>query len=359
MFLDEPLDEACLELADRANSADEEASWPTASWAALGRSGALKWCIPVQYGGCGFSGVELLSRYERLASACLTSCFILSQRDAAVRRLLAADHQDLQSELLPALAEGEAFTTVGLSQLTTSRQFGAPALTARFASAAGDGGLVFNGLMPWVTGADAADFFITGAAMDDGRQILAALPRALPGVIVKPPWPLMALQGSITAEVHCENVQLERRFILAGPAEKVMGSARANSGGLETSCLALGLAGAAIDYLHKEAKTRPEYEAGAERLELARKRLRQEMDELASAGASAEAAASLRAKANTLVLRATQTALTASKGTGFLRTHPAQRWARQALFFLVWSCPRPATEATLACLMPPEGCETG
>jgi hypothetical protein len=53
------------------------------------------------------------------------------------------------------------------------------------------------------------------------------------------------------------------------------------------------------------------------------------------------------------VLRATQAALTASKGTGFLRSHPAQRWARQALFFLVWSYPRPAAEATLAYLAPP------
>jgi hypothetical protein len=48
--------------------------------------------------------------------------------------------------------------------------------------------------------------------------------------------------------------------------------------------------------------------------------------------------------------------LTASKGTGFLRDHPAQRWARQALFFLVWSCPRPAAEATLDSLIPAEDC---
>jgi hypothetical protein len=61
-----------------------------------------------------------------------------------------------------------------------------------------------------------------------------------------------------------------------------------------------------------------------------------------------EAATTIRARANSLVLRATQAALTASKGAGFLRGHPAQRWARQALFFLVWSCPRPAAEAMLA-----------
>ena len=39
--------------------------------------------------------------------------------------------------------------------------------------------------------------------------------------------------------------------------------------------------------------------------------------------------------------------LAARKGSGFLRDEPAQRWARQALFFLVWSCPAPVAGATI------------
>ncbi|HZU36113.1 MAG TPA: acyl-CoA dehydrogenase family protein [Gemmataceae bacterium] len=349
------LENALQELAELANAADEVAAWPESSWQVLARSGALRWCIPVQYGGLGWSGVELLAHYERLASACLTTCFILSQRDAAVRRLVASRHSDLCAELLPALARAEKFTTVGLSQLTTSRQFGGPALTARLT----DDGLVFNGMMPWVTGALAADYFITGAATDDGQQVLAVLPRVLDGVHVEPALPLMALQGSITAQVRCNDALVDRHWLLAGPAPQVMGSGKGGTGGLETSCLALGLAGAAIDYVHAESQKRPEYKVVGARLEQARQRLRQEMHHLAEAGATSETAATLRARANTLVLRATQTALTVSKGTGFLRTHPAQRWARQALFFLVWSCPRPTAEATLAYLTPPEGCEPG
>lgn len=89
-----------------------------------------------------------------------------------------------------------------------------------------------------------------------------------------------------------------------------------------------------------------------DRLESTRRTLRADLHRLAQEGATPDAAVSLRARANSFALRATQTALTASKGTGFLRQHPAQRWARQALFFLVWSCPRPAAEATLAYLTP-------
>jgi hypothetical protein len=75
------------------------------------------------------------------------------------------------------------------------------------------------------------------------------------------------------------------------------------------------------------------------------------MIRLAATGGKPEQTAALRANANTLVLRATQSALTAAKGVGFVRPHPAQRWARQALFFLVWSCPRPAAEATIEYLL--------
>src|SRR5206468_11971148 len=89
----------------------------------------------------------------------------------------------------------------------------------------------------------------------------------------------------------------------------------------------------------------------AARLGVDRRSVREETVRLASAGRAAEQTAALRARANALVLRATQAALTAAKGVGFVRPHPAQRWARQALFFLVWSCPRPAAEATIGFLL--------
>jgi alkylation response protein AidB-like acyl-CoA dehydrogenase len=338
------LDEMLAALKLHAANADGDLTWPAASWQAMCHGGAVRWCIPTLFGGDAWEGERLFDGYEHLASACLTSCFILSQRDAACRRLRDSDNRVLAQELLPQLAAGSAFATVGLSQLTTSRQHVRPALAVR---QQGDE-FVLDGMMPWVTGASRADYFVTGAVLDDGRQILAVLPANLPGVTVGRPAELMALQGSLTAEVRCDLVHLERRWILAGPAEKVMGAGRGGAGGLETSCLALGLARAAVTYLEDEAASRSDLEPIASRLEHARALLRQELHQAARTGCSAENAAALRGRANTLVLRATQAALTASKGAGFLRSHPAQRWARQAMFFLVWSCPRPAVEATMA-----------
>src|SRR5262249_11764636 len=165
-------------LAANAAAADGRAEWPVASWQALRDAGVLAWAVPRAYGGQELASGELLTGYERLAGACLTTCFILSQRDAACRRPRHPGHRALGEELLPALARGETFATVGLSQLTTSRQHAAPALTARLN---GDD-LVLNGCIPWVTGADAADHIVIGAVLDDIRQVLAVLPRGQEGV---------------------------------------------------------------------------------------------------------------------------------------------------------------------------------
>jgi len=58
-------------------------------------------------------------------------------------------------------------------------------------------------------------------------------------------------------------------------------------------------------------------------------------------------AESVRQKANSLVLRAAQAYLAASKGAGFVVGHPAERTVREAMFFLVWSCPAPVVSAAL------------
>jgi alkylation response protein AidB-like acyl-CoA dehydrogenase len=339
----------CLKtLTAHAQAADDALVWPAASWEALARDGVLGWNIDQTDGGAGFDYLALLKGYEQLAAACLTTCFILSQRESAVRHLKGMADENIRRDLLASLVSGAGFATVGLSQLTTSRQHQQPVLTARDL---GDRFLL-DGTIPWVTGAAQANHIVIGAVTDKNLQFTAALPTTLPGVQIGPPLDLMALRGSLTAEVRLDKVELDRQWLLAGPVEKVLATGKGGVGGLETSCLALGLAGAAIDYLAQEATRRPDLKESAGNLEQDRVKIRQVMHTLARAGGTPETIADLRTQANSLVLRATQVALTAAKGAGFLKNHPAQRWVRQAMFFLVWSCPRPTTQTTLAQLAP-------
>jgi butyryl-CoA dehydrogenase len=348
--LDSLLSDAVLaNLAGLADDADRRDDWPQASWDQVRQAGVTRWSIPADHGGLGMSSPQLLFGYEKLASACLTTAFILSQREAAVRRLCTSPVPLLQQRFLPGLARGEIFATVGLSQLTTSRQHRSPALVATPES---PDHYRLDGLIPWVTGADHADIILVGAVLPDRRQVLLVLPAGQDGMTVDPPLSLLALAGSRTAQIRCDHVLLPADLVLAGPGEKLLAVGRGGVGGLETSCLALGLAGAAIVFLQQEAESRSELTETARRFAATCSQLRELMGQLARGPQEESKVVHLRVQATRLVLQATQASLTIAKGTGFVAPHPVQRWVRQALFFLVWSCPRSVAEGLLLELLP-------
>jgi alkylation response protein AidB-like acyl-CoA dehydrogenase len=333
------------ELATEDARADESARWPAELWELLTADGAPRWSLPEEFGGAACPRPLLVQRYATLAGGSLTAVFILSQHDAAVRRLVAGTHTETARRWLRAIGAGRAFATVGISHLTTSRRLGAQAVRAEEVA---PGMYRLGGATPWVTAAARADLFVTGAALDDGRQMLIALPADRPGVSVRAQFHLAALEASCTAEVTLEDVQVDVSDLLAGPAADIMAHPGAvGTAGLETSALALGQARAALAALVTMAPDRIEL---TEPLEVLCENWQSSWRALASVARGerdAVSATQLRAQANALALRSTQAYLTACKGTGFLRSEPAQRWARQALFFLVWSCPAPIAQAAI------------
>lgn len=325
--------------------ADASGTWPEGLWKLLREANAPLWSLPRELGGEACARPLLVQRYAQVASGSLTAVFILSQHDAAVRRLTTVADRPAARYWLGEIASGKAFATVGISQLTTSRRLGAQALLA---SEVAPGEFLLKGAMPWVTAAEAADVFVTGALLEDGRQILLALPANRPGVEVRPSFELAALQASCTAEVLLSNVEVHESDLLAGPSQELSSQPGAvGTAGLETSALALGQARAALEALVGLAVDRLEL---ADPVDVLCETWQQNWSALRACARGDQDAATpsqVRAQANALVLRATQAYLTARRGTGFLRSEPAQRWARQALFFLVWSCPAPIAQAAI------------
>jgi butyryl-CoA dehydrogenase len=325
-----------------AEEADRSSAWPAASWDGLCSAGVPGWSIPTESGGTGLKPVELLAGFEQIARRCLTTAFILSQREAAVRHLLKGPTH-LKDRFLPQLVTGETYLTVGLSQLTTSRQHLGPALRAMPLS---EGGYQLEGEIPWVTGADRAIAVVAGATLPDARQLLVVVPAERLTGMIEPPLPLAAIIGSRTSLIRCQSVKVGPDCILAGPAESVLG--KIGGGGLDTSCLAIGLSAAAIDFIQRESDARAELKLVASRFTSALSEARRRLHHLAEFATDPTEALALRLDCTKLVLRATQAALMVAKGVGFVAPHPAQRWIRQAMFFLVWSCPRPVAEGVLA-----------
>jgi len=233
---------------------------------------------------------------------------------------------------------------VGISHLTTSRRHLArPVLRAE---ATGDG-FVLDGYSPWVTGGAHAQTVVVGATLEDDRQILVAAPMDLKGIHAAEPEQLVALSASHTGKLEFDRVLVERRWLVDSPVADVMQrGAGARTGGLETSTLAVGLATAAIEFLGDEANRREDLSAASNHLQAELDQLQADLLQVA-AGEMVCTNEQLRTRANSLALRASQAALSAAKGAGFVAGHPAGRWCREALFFLVWSCPQPVLQANL------------
>ena len=327
-------------IRERASSLDRSGDWPEDDLRDLGAIGASRWFVPENFGGEGVDPLELHLRYEAIASASLATALIVSQRDSAVGLIEGSENQEMRDELLPGLARGDFFSTIGIAQLTTSRQSGLRAV---------DEGDHFrlDGAIPWCTGAAKAKFIVAGAVTEDGQQILFMLPMDLPGVTVAPPMELVSLRSSWTARVELNVVRIAKRQILRGPVAKAL-AGKSKGIPLGQTFLAFGLCQGALELMREDHTERAK--SLAERFDERLIDLRGEVLEICRSGQETDAGPKFRAACNDLTLRITQSLVTLRKGSALLLDDPAQRFAREALFFLVWSCPDPVIDCTIGLL---------
>lgn len=336
-------------LCEHLASLPDDQSWPADALARCADSGFFRWFVSKQQGGYDWSASDIARGYLELSKANLTVTFILTQRVAALRRIAGCQNEELKQRLLEPLLSGTQTATVGISHLTTSRQhLNNPVLAA----VETESGFKVDGQSPWVTGGNGADWIliggsvVDGSGVGDGREILFLVETANENVVVKEGFDMIALAASHTGVVAVHDVLIANRNIVAGPIEQVLTGNGGGAGGLQTSVLALGLSKAAIDFIESEARNRSD-------LAPAQTSLRRQHESLcrdlfaATDGSIEITAAEIRTQANSLVLRATQSALVAAKGAGFVTGHPVGRWCREALFFLVWSCPHAVSQANL------------
>lgn len=327
------------DLVDLGERTRRDGPWASGAFGRLARRGTLAAFIPADCGGTGAAETDILEMLVEIARSCLTTALALTQWASACR-LIASAPPEVRVRYLPPLARGEASTTVGISQLTTSRRhLAAPVLSASH----GSDGWRLTGLCPWVTGGDACDTIVTGAAVHAGDVRFFIVPRVSEGVLVEPPMDLLGLSGSRTSAVRFARA-------LAAEAIELEGGRGVRSGGLATSALAIGAARRSVDLLGEladEGGGRPEILPVADGLRAECDAAFDRMIRHADDGSDAEARDALRAEATSLVIRAAQATLVASKGAGYVVGHPAERAVRESMFFLVWSCPQSVASAVM------------
>lgn len=348
-YLGHNFEQLCRELVEQSGHLEKEQVWPDKQFDRLADENVTGWVIPQEYGGLDLNAYDLTHGYEQLAAACLVTTFVLTQRNGACQRIARAENETLKTELLPPLRRGEIFATVGISHLTTSRRhLKEPAVTVEW----NDSSMVLNGTIPWVTGGLYADYIVTGGVCDDGLEVLVAVPCDSEGVECLPPIPMMALNSSQTGAVRLDHVKVDERFLIAGPVEGVMSQGvGGGTGSVATSALALGAVAGILNRFEVEVERRADLSEAYELLNQQRNETRDNMYESLLAAERGDdpqqSNEEIRQQANSLVLRASQAYLTATKGAGFITGHPAERAVREAMFFLVWSCPQAVAKATL------------
>jgi alkylation response protein AidB-like acyl-CoA dehydrogenase len=310
--------------------------------------GNLRLCAAIE-NEIGSDRESLLRFYVWLASGCLTTAFVLTQRDAAWRRMESSSNEYVRRTLLPLVASGDAFVTVGISHLTTSRRHLAqPPMRARL----DNGTWIIDGYCPWVTGGAFARWLVVGAVVeggDEGDEIMVAIPAETEGVFVEPGLELMALTASSTGAVRFDSVRVPKELVLHGPVKQVMNVSTgggSGAGGLQTSALAIGLSGQAIRFLSEESVRREELAGVVSGFQEQWDKLFHELVEAGRTDSISDPGG-FRKSANDLALHSTLAALAAAKGAAYVGGHDVGRWCREAMFFLVWSCPQSVVQSHL------------
>lgn len=325
---------------------DASDCWPTDALKAMAATGVNRWDIPKEFGGLDLSPPMMLTGLRLLASSCLTSTFVYTQRSAAVRRIATSENSAAKADLLPRLRDSEISATVGISHLTTSgRHLKSPLVSVEKTA----DGFAFDGTVPWTTGATQADYLVTGGTLADGTEILAAVPMAAKGLTVNRPADLLAMNASQTGSVTLKNVRVPVSQVLHGPVESVMSHGTGGgAGSLGTSALAVGATEATLRGITVEAARRPDLAEFLDSLRTEHDALVKDLNLVADHNPATNATAeTVRRQANSLASRAAQAWLAATKGAGFVAGHPAERAVRESMFFLVWSCPQPVLSANL------------
>lgn len=331
----EKLEALCATLRGLSAKTVRIGPWKSGGFAELAASGSLAGFLPADVGGTGGTEVAKLIFLTAVAESCLTTALAVSQWAAACRMINVAN-TDVRTRWLPGIIEGCCLTTIGISQLTTSRQHLGKRVLA--ADEVADGWQL-NGVCPWVTGADSVDTIVTGAITDEGQRFFVVETSA-PGLVVEPPMQMLALSGSRTSLVRLSDVKAAS---VITPSD----GAGARTGGLSTTALALGATKASITIIEKESIKRPELKPIAEQLLFEVLNLLERLRFAATMGIEKDDQDRLRADANGVVIRAAQAALVASKGAGFVHGHLAEQFVRESMFFLVWSCPQAVAHAVM------------
>ena len=312
-----------------------------------------------QVWGSTHSDAHLSSReYQRLQAIFATYSgaltFLLAQHQSAASFILASENEGLKAAYLPDMGSGKRRVGVGFSHL---RRKTPPALAEKV-----EGGYLFSGEVPWVTGAGLFEEFVGAAVLPSGKAVFGLLPLVnskgdsggeLLGseLLVSEPMAMAGMAATRTVSVKLNKWFVAEESVLGlRPAGWLMGRDRANP--LSPMGMILGCATGAYRVLVESLRRRQisldiTKSLLEERTELLKKL------EIVSGLPENEYAQkmALRGRAIAFMNKCAQAAMVASGGAANAMDHPARRVYGEALVFSVSGQTNEGAIATLEALI--------
>jgi alkylation response protein AidB-like acyl-CoA dehydrogenase len=317
-----------------AMAVDAAAAVPPGHLDELAAAGLYGLAAPAGYGGSDVDLVTFCRVVEILAGGCLTTTFVWLQHRGAVRALAASGNEQLREAWLKSLATGQRRAGNALAGAWP----GPPLVRARRV----DGGYVFDGKAPWVSGWGLVDVIYALARDEEDRVVAALIPAQVSPALTAQRLDLVAVNASVTVELSFAGYMVPDELV-CGVVPHADWLARDAQGLRPNGSLALGVASRCCELMGAEPFVAEPFVAEPFDAELAR--LRERLD---AAGPAQLPAA--RAAAAEFAFRAAGTMLTGRGSRGILTSEHPQRLAREALFLLVFGS-RPAIKESLIGLL--------
>ncbi|GGM01640.1 acyl-CoA dehydrogenase family protein [Nakamurella endophytica] len=207
------------EIAPYASDVDEHERFPEEARKALTAAGMHAVHIPEEYGGAGADAVATVVVIEEVARVCASSSLIPAVNKLGTMPLILSGSDELQRQVLPSVAAGEAMTSYALSE----REAGSDAAAMRTRAVRDGDDWVLNGTKCWITNAGVSTWYTVMAVTDPDAASPAAGISAFvvhvddPGFSVGTKERKLGIKGSPTREIHFDRCRIPGDRIIGEP----------------------------------------------------------------------------------------------------------------------------------------------
>lgn len=207
------------EMIPKAQKYDDEGIFPMDEFKKAWELGLINTCIPLEYGGAGFSAVDSVMIGEALAYGCMGMNTSFMANDLALLPIMIAGTHEQKEKFLKPFAEEFKIASFCLTEPGNGSD--AAGITTTFK----DGGdhWIINGEKMWITNAGYADQFVVYGTIDPKlkHKGISALvvPGKTEGIILGKKEDKMGHRSSDTRGIRFENVKVPKENMLGKPGE--------------------------------------------------------------------------------------------------------------------------------------------